>query len=165
MSFLNDLSFGQEGEAYLKEWIEKRGASAELTEDKASCDIILPATNTKIEVKSDRWTLTTGNICLELWSHLPNGTPGWVQVASADVLAYLLYNERNVVADVLFYNFWGLRDFIFWNVLNGDWYNEKPLLGEIKSAGAAGNTKVRNLLIPRRSLRNFELRHDWFVTP
>ena len=23
MSFLNDLSFGQEGEAYLKEWIEK----------------------------------------------------------------------------------------------------------------------------------------------
>ena len=86
-------------------------------------------------------------------------------MASADVLAYLLYNERNVVADVLFYNFWGLRDFIFWNVLNGDWYNEKPLLGEIKSAGAAGNTKVRNLLIPRRSLRNFELRHDWFVMP
>ena len=155
MSFLNDLTFGGEGEEWLEQWLEYQGIPCENTKKQKGHDILIPNSYVKIEVKSDRYALKTGNILFEIWSHKDLKHPGWIQYSSAEILCYLLYKDK-VVREIILYDFMSLRHFVFWNIMGGSWYN-KPILGIVKTGTVIRNNNVNNLLIPREHLRNFEV--------
>lgn len=162
MSFVRDLSFGEKGEEWLRTWLLGKGVECqEKDENKKGYDLLLTS-GTRVEVKSDRYALTTNNILFEIWSHSEIGSPGWLQYSNSEVLCYLLYNDNNEIADVIFYDFLSLKAFLFWVVLKGSWFSQ-PILGVIKSARRAGSPKARNLLIPRDALEIFEISVDTFA--
>ena len=156
-NFLGDLDFGKEGEKVVEEILNKRTDALKVLNEKG-LDLRDDTTWQKIEVKSDRWTLRTGNICLELWSQVEMRSEGWFQHSPAEVLAYVLYDQKGYKAEtVLFYNFIGLRDFIYWNILKGDWNYDNPSLGKITNAKWGGAKNARNLLVPQDKIKLFLL--------
>lgn len=156
-NFLGDLDFGKNGEAVVKAILDKRVDGVQALNEKGF-DLRDDLTWQKIEVKSDRWALKTNNICLELWSHIGIKSEGWLQYSPAEVLAYVLYSQRGSKAEeLIFYNLIGLRDYVYWSILLGDWNNPSPQDGRIVAAKLNGSVQVRNLLLPRQKLRPYML--------
>jgi hypothetical protein len=145
LAFVDDLKFGNRLEVYTLDWLRQRDIECELVEASAY-DIILPKTNAKLEVKADRWVAQTQNLCLELYSHLPLGSEGWLQYSTADVLVYLSVQD-NEVDEMDFYNLPSLRGYVFDKVLKHNWLCTEPLIGRIVSSSSSPN--VRNLLLPK----------------
>lgn len=118
-------------------------------------DFISPVTAQKIEVKTDRWTYKTGNVCLELWSHIEKKHEGWMQYSKAEILAYLIMDEDIQPKCLDVYNFIALKDYVYWTVLDGDWYNKKPKVGRIVSTVKNVNPNVVNLIISKEDVSQF----------
>jgi hypothetical protein len=153
-TFLNDLAFGRVGEEVVISslaWMLKELHIADAKE----YDIRDEETWMKIEVKTDRWALKTGNICLELWSHVYRQSEGWLQYSTADALAYVMCDTCHTPREIDVYDFPRLKSHVFYDVLHEDWWSTAVGLGRIVNARHHGNTHVRNLLLPREHLGGF----------
>lgn len=113
----------------------------------------------KVEVKRDSWTLSTGNLALEIWSHIDKRNEGWMQYSDADILSYLMCEKETKSPRLLaLYRLAALKDFVLFNCLEQDWFCSAPKMGRISDARFSHNTHVRNLLLPRSHAQPFLLR-------
>lgn len=136
------------------QWLQQRGIEAKIIES-SLCDIVVTKSNMKLEVKADRWISQTGNLCLEMYSHIELKSEGWLQYSVADVLVYLAITEDNRVSNMWLYDFSSLKGFVFWEVLSGNWLCANPKIGRI--VPSSSSPKVRNLLVPTKKVERFLL--------
>lgn len=155
MSFLDDLAFGEGGEQYFVDLLKEKNIVAKISAE-PNYDILVESKWVKCEVKADRRAHKTGNLCLELFSHIGNLNPGWMQYSIADILVYLFYDDLGIeVKDVKLYDLHLLRSFVFWSILGGDWFCSHPLAGKVLPA--TSNPNVRNLILPVAYAEPFKL--------
>ena len=150
------MAFGEKGEDWLVECLEKGGLECAKVDEK-HFDIVLKQSNLKIEVKSDRNALATGNILFEIWSCWRLRSLGWAQSSTCDILCYLLYGDDGNVGEILFYDFLSLKANILWTAMAGSWYN-KPTEGKFVSS--RNNKGVRNLILPKKYCEKFEVQFE-----
>lgn len=150
---MKDLQFGEQYEHYIAQWLQEHNVEAKIV-DSSLCDIVLTKSNIKLEVKADRWISQTGNLCLELYSHIDLGNEGWLQYSVADILVYLAVNKYKV-DKMLFYDFPSFKGYVFWEILGGDWLCSRPKIGRI--VPSSSSPKVRNLLVPAEEMEAFLL--------
>jgi hypothetical protein len=88
MTFVNDLKFGKVYENDAKD----RLVNAKIIEGKFKPYDMIDEDGLKYEVKSDRWTFKTGNLCIEFEC---NNKPSGITSSEADFYFYYVVNTAS----------------------------------------------------------------------
>lgn len=111
-NFKDDLEFSKKTEKIFADYLKRIGVheiylapDKEVFEDWDIC-----AAGMSYEIKRDRYMQTTGNFCIETFSHKEKGSLGWFIKSKADTIV-VFYNET----DFVFISMEDLRDAWFDN--------------------------------------------------
>ena len=95
----------------------------------------------RYEVKNDSWAKETGNLCIELWSHKENRSPGWIKYTKADYIIYFISEKEYLKIPT--------------QTIRGYINNPEKMEGKrIVSGWGKGNYNVENVLIPYTEFTN-----------
>lgn len=118
-----DLPFGKKGEDFVLQVIQTKYPKAHKIEGKFKpYDIFVPEKETKVEVKTDRMSKTTGNVAIELECY---NKPSGLTSTEADFWAFIYYFQPMAHWMMKMVPVWKLKRDVFnhnekWYVTGGD---------------------------------------------